>query len=299
MSSTKATLTILLISCVTAERILYNANNGKTYLHSPTPRNLFKSVSYCATHNTSLVQVRSPQEQQWLVDNLKTNHHYHLGVETDAFDVLTMYAPPVRWRDGSNITWFNWGSDQPPEQSFYCATVVASKDGDWFVTSCDRPTYDVYTLCEKVDPNFRPETSLPEVRSPFEEMFINVTKRLHDQLIKNKELQVALEHARETVHNLNASLLNLRHVKELFEASNNNLTKTIFDRKLRSMQTELDKCRVRETEYQTMMKLTKLESDLSQQMKRQYCATEPSCVRECGDCATAFCCTDKCTCDRL
>ena len=118
----------------------WEAGNKSYFYVTDTSRNFQQSKQFCESQNTTLVQIKSRDEQQFLDKHISTNYRYWMGVD------IASGKPVTKFSDGTNIEWFNWVAGHPTGRE-PCVFVGAGTQ-QWYDDKCDRSDMAV-TVCEK------------------------------------------------------------------------------------------------------------------------------------------------------
>ena len=118
--------------------------NGSDYHHSRR---------FCESHNSTLVQIKSRDEQEFLYRHVpggSYHNFYWIGTEPGHGQAPTTFI------DGTDIKWFNWFTNLPKTKSDCVAIQVFAYYRAWFDYSCDESKSISVIVCERHTSSRRP-----------------------------------------------------------------------------------------------------------------------------------------------
>ena len=125
----------------------WRSGNKSYFYDSDTSRVFQQAQLFCESHNSTLVQIRSRDEQLFLNQNVRfddgKNGRYWIGAEP------SNETAPTKFIDGTDIEWFNWSVQQPDENTDCIAIFVGSSDQLWWDSQCSSSNVGI-TVCERL-----------------------------------------------------------------------------------------------------------------------------------------------------
>jgi len=113
--------------------------HGKEYMYnSPTRITYQESIKVCDANNATVVQIRSKNEFDWILQHINPDAMFHIGVRVNG--TLT----PTHFLDGSRIEWYSW--NQEKQTSFNCTSIAWTLWTTWDKVDCSRR---LSVMCER------------------------------------------------------------------------------------------------------------------------------------------------------
>jgi len=130
---------------VASNRVYFGwpADGNKSYFYETgTVRNYHQAKMFCESQNSTLVQIKSADEQRILDKHVpNVANRYWIGVETSSRTL------PTKFLDGTEITWYNWSPSEPRGEFDCRAIYIWQQTRKWIMNSCDVEV--TITVCEQ------------------------------------------------------------------------------------------------------------------------------------------------------